>query len=179
VPIDDLKTIAGFTGGFAKSNRFMVEMPNIPNPFNDGRSPYLTGPGITLLCESTSMPGKQISTFEYPYKLARNDIKVPNGYFNEDVTFSFILTNDYFVKNLFESWMEAIIPKKDYLLNYPAAYERDITVHQLDEQDRTVYSIKLFGAYPTSINSIELNNESSSTIGKLPVTFTYIDYAKL
>ncbi len=168
--IDNLKTAIGEGGGLAKPNRFSVDIPPL---FGFGDNQYLS-----LMCESTAMPGKQITTFEYPYQLSKNEIKSPNGYFNEDVNFMFLLTNNYYVKDFFETWMDAIIPKKEYLLSYPVTYEHDIVVHQLDEQDRKVYSVKLIGAFPISVNTIELSTGASGDIGRLPVTFTYVDYEK-
>ena len=171
--IDALKAIAGFTGGFARPNRFRI---NVTPPNVNDYSPLLTRDGLDLLCESTSMPGRQVDTLVYPYQLSKQDVKVPNGMINEDVTFNFILTNDYFVKNMFEGWIDRIIHPRDFVLNYAAEYERQIYIHQLDEYNRTVHSIVLNRAWPVTIGAITLDNTTSDEITKLPVTFTYINY---
>lgn len=61
--IDALKAIAGFTGGFARPNRFRI---NVTPPNVNDYSPLLTRDGLDLLCESTSMPGRQVDTLVYP-----------------------------------------------------------------------------------------------------------------
>ena len=47
---------------------------------------------ISILCESVNLPGRQITTIDY--QAERQSIKVPYSAMNEDVTMSFILTND-------------------------------------------------------------------------------------
>ena len=188
--IDDLKSAIGKRGGLAKTNRFAIFMSppsqsllNIDiqdiaisaisgtfNPMsliNDPRD-------IGLLCESCSIPGRQIQTLDHSH--FRQTVKIPNSYFNEDVTFSFHLTNDYYMKKMFDRWSSLIIDPETYKLNYDVEYKRDITIQQLNEKNVPVYGIKLKNAYPITINSIDLNNSSENSIQKLSVTITYEDF---
>lgn len=161
--------MAYYGAGFAKANRFEV---NFVPPVGDHRN--VGGASeVSLLCDSITIPGKQINTFEYPFHLVKQDVKVPNGYIYEDVTCSILLTTDYNLKNLFDAWQNTIIGD-DFLLSYAATYERDVTINQLDEKfGLPVYSCKLLGAYPVSVNSISLGNSLRDTISRFDVTFTY------
>jgi len=188
--IDDLKATIGKRGGIAKTNRFAIFMSppdssllninlqdigvslisgtfNAKSLINDPRD-------IGLLCESCSIPGRQKKTMEHSH--FRNTVKVPNNYINEDITFTFLLTNDYYMKKMFDKWSELIIDPESYKLNYNAEYQRDITIQQLNEKNVPVYGIKLKNAYPISVSSIELSNTGENSIQKLSVTMTYEDF---
>jgi len=187
--IDDLKSTISKRGGVAKQNRFAIFMspPNssllnidlqeigiglISGSF-DPRSLINDPRDIGLLCESCTIPGKQIQTAEHSH--FRQMVKVPNSYMLEDVTFSFLLTNDYYMKKMFDKWTSLIINPDTYKLNYNAEYQRDIVIQQLNEKNVPVYGIKLKNAYPVSVQSVTLDN-SSGDLQKLSVTMTFEDF---
>jgi hypothetical protein len=169
--INAIKSLVSASGGFAKANRFDINFtpPALGLQNFDGVN------DVTILCESVSIPGKQISSFEYPLNLTENEVKVPNGYILEDVTCSFNLPTNYRIKKMFDLWQNFVI-RPDYLLNYVDDYERDVTIRQLDEKNKAVYTCILYGAYPITVNSIALGNASPDTISKFDVTFAYNKY---
>jgi hypothetical protein len=167
--IDALKAVIGSRGGVNQPNRFTITF----NPPGGG----LGGDDITLLCESVSMPGHQISTFDYPFEAVLNSVKVPNGYIYEDVQCTFIITNDYSIKKIFDAWKTSIITE-EYRLNYANVYERDIIISSLNQKNEKVYEVTLQNAYPMTVASIELNNGTVNEITKLQVTFTYAQLAQ-
>lgn len=193
--IDDFKSMLSARGGLAKANRFLVIMqPPVQSLFHfdvqelivksisAGTSAinlrdFMTDPrDLTMLCESCSLPGRQIQTLDYASY--RNTYKVPTGYFNEDVTFSFHVTNDYYIKKLFDKWMESVISHKDYHLGWDSRFSCDVIIHQLDDNNIPVYGVKLKGAFPISVNSIALDNSNEDTI-KVQAVFTYRDFEEV
>ena len=165
--IDALKATIGGRGGINQPNRFKITF----NPPGGG----LNGREITLLCQSVNIPGRQITSFEYPFDAVSNEVKVPNGYVNDDITCVFLITNDFSAQKMFNSWRKAIITD-DYLLNYVDAYERDVTITALNQKNETAYTVLLKGAYPITVNSIQLDNGTMDEVTRLEVTFTYIDF---
>ena len=87
---------------------------------------------------------------------------------------TFIATNNNFIKTAIDKWMQKIINIDSYLLtsNY-SDYKTEIGITQLDEQNKEVHKVTLQGAYPITLNSMELDNNSESTIQKVTVVFTY------
>ena len=161
--ISDLQAKLIKRAGLARTNRFRLV---IPSPFASDN-----GEGLDILCESCSLPGRQINTVDYsPW---RNDNKIPIGYTDEDVTCVFHLTNDYYVKDTFDKWLKKIVNPDTYLIEYSETYTSDINIYQLNEADQDVYNVKLLGAWPISINSIELNNSDENNTQKVTVVFTY------
>ena len=76
---------------------------------------------------------------------------------------------------MFDKWLGLIIDPDTYLKNYDATYQTDITIQQLNEQNLPVYGVTLKNAFPVTVNSTALSNESSDT-QKLTVTMTYDDF---
>lgn len=162
--INRLRAAITRENGLAKANRFAVNIFAPPAVGNNE--------DINLFANSVTIPGKNIESYEYPLNALANSVKHPNGYTFEDIEINFNLTNTYATKRLFDRWHDAII-NKDYMLHYPDNYEAVIVILQLDESGNFVYGIRLLDAYPTSVGSISLSNESTNTISQMSATFTY------
>ena len=117
--IDNLKAVISKKGGLAMQNRFQIFFtPPTANSVRSllnqdigsligdlaknaisGGSPKNLIPDprdISILCEAVSFPGRQISTIDYIAE--RQAIKIPYSVINEDISMTFLLTNDYYVK---------------------------------------------------------------------------------
>lgn len=153
--------------GFARSNKFSIEIPD--------ENSTLSKP-INLLCESASIPGTQILTTEYSH--IRHATKYPTGIMYEDVELTFLLTQDYYAKEFFDTWMSKIIETSngEYYLKYRSTYCRDVIINQLNERNEKIYSHKLIDAYPITVQTINLNSTSEDEIAKFNVTLTYDKY---
>lgn len=185
--IDDLKAKISSHGGLAAQNRFGIIITPPTNAVlsyesvledavrgNFSVSSIMKNSNdLSFFIESAQFPGKQINTLDN--SLNRNSLKYPNGYVYEDVTLNFILPNDYFVKSLFDAWHNMIISKTRYRAGYRNDYTTDITLSQLDKNNYPVYTVKLKNAFPTGVNSIDLDNTSESAYSRLSVTFTFED----
>ncbi len=188
--IDKLKSTIGKRGGIAKANRFKVMFTppqqsllnidpgaiftsvisgdgiNLKSLINDPRD-------ISMLCTSASIPGRQFSTDEVT--MERQTVKMVYGFIDEDITFTFLLTNDMYMKKMFDDWSSSIIDDEAYTLNYKKNYTADVVIQQLNLDDKVVYGAKLENAYPKSISPIEYSMDSEE-IGTFTVTFAYDKY---
>ena len=188
--IDKLKSMISKKGGLAKANRFNVIFTppsgsllngnlqgaiasaisgnfSAKNLINDPRD-------ISLLCDSVSIPGKQISTLDV--QTVKQLVKVPYGYLTDDVSLSFLLTNDYHMKTMFDAWINNIVDNDKYCVAYKEDIVTDVIIQQLDEQNTPIYGVKLEGAFPVTMSEIPLSNESENTISRLTVSFAYDRY---
>ena len=189
--IDSFKSTITRRSGLAPANRFVIfmqppsatllnfDLQQAASNFFSGNfslSQLVNDPrDIAILCESCSIPGRQVQTFDHSHKNYRQSKKVPQGYFNEDVNFTFHLTNDYYMKKIFDRWVDIIINPESYKLSYKKDYVTDVTIQQLNQKNIPIYGIKLKNAFPTTVNSVDLNNTSSET-QKLNVTLSFDDY---
>jgi hypothetical protein len=141
--------------GMAFSNRYRVILPPIAGA-------GIQGNDLNILCKQASLPGKQILSEDVNYGLYRQ--KVAYGYAVDDVSLTFHMTNDYAVKKYFEAWAKLAVNtgSDNYLtqIGYKTDYANDVTIEMLDkETEETVYTCKLYDAYPTTLNTIEISNE--------------------
>lgn len=185
--INDLKSVFSKRQGPAFTNRFMVFMtPPAGSLLNLDVNAAITGAlggglslggfindprDISLLCESCTLPGRTITTMDY--QTTKQSVKIPYSFINEDVTFSFILTGDYYIRKMFDSWMGKVFDQDKYRLQYKEKYTSDVRIAQLNKNNIPTYTVQLHNAYPTAINAITLDNNSENTIQKVTINMTY------
>ena len=165
--IEELKGLINRKSGLAHQNRFSVQV-------TPPKTVAVNASDFNILCENCTLPGRQITTLDY--QLLRQSIKVPNGYINEEVTFTFLLTNDFYVKKIFDSWSTAVINFDNYRANYLEDYKGTIQIYQLDKHENKVYGVELVNAFPTSLNGIVLDNNSENTVQRFAVSIAYEDF---
>jgi len=188
--VDNFKSLVSKRGGLAPGNRFAVYMPLplvsfdpqelIAKAFgkgNAGGNNFFNDPrDVSILCDSVTMPGRQISTTDLTNNMLA--VKMPYGYINDDVTMSFHITNDHYMKKFFDNWMDKIIDRKTMTMKYRSSYATDIIIQQLDQRDVPVYTCTLKNAYPITMASYELNNSSENQFQKITMTFAYEDWSQ-
>ena len=185
--IDSLKSTIGRRTGLAKANRFAVYM-NLPlvsidvgsiitNVVSGNFNPLqvLNDPrDISLLCETAQLPGRSIATNEYMTNMKAR--KIPYGYISDDVAFTFLLTGDYYIKDVFDKWIGKIINQDRKTINYKDDFVSEVEIQQLNDQNIPVYSCKLRKAFPINISTVDLGNTNENTVSRVTVTFAYDDW---
>ena len=153
--IDNLKSVVAKKGGLARPNRFNViftppsqSILNLDvgsiigsvlsgnfeadNLINDPRD-------ISLLCQSVTLPGRNISTFDH--EDFKQSTKFPYTFIDSDVTVSFLLTNDYYMRKMFDNWMSNIFSAESYIVGYKKNYAVDLIIQQLDQKNTEVAAL--------------------------------------
>ena len=116
--IEELKNVVGSGGGVASGNLFRVILPAQEQSKN-----------IDLLCRSTNMPGRQILTNERLIGISKQTVAY--GYEKPNVTMTFLVLNDPYVRYFFEEWMNLIVNNTTYQIGYFNDYTRNINIQQL------------------------------------------------
>ena len=188
--IDDMKPLISKKGGLAKTNRFQVIFTppsvsllnlnpevlvgslvsgsfKVKNLINDPRD-------ISLLCVSAQLPGRQITTADYIAE--KQAVPQVQSIIDEDVTLKFMLTNDYYMKIMFDNWVNSIVDLDKYRVGYKKDFAVDVVIQQLNDKNIPVYGVRLENAFPTTVAAIELDNSSENSIQELSVTFSYDKY---
>ena len=143
--VDQFKSMVTAHSGLARGNRFnIIITPPNSSLLNLDVSNILTSAlsgsfklkslindprDMALLCVSCSIPGLQIDSFTDQSSVIQ-DNKLPYGYTKEDVSCSFHLTNDYYVKKMFDKW-QALVIGSDHRINYQNEFSSTITIQQL------------------------------------------------
>lgn len=158
--------------GVAKSNRFEIDLTGLLNLKGGPLATVNEIRDLESLVISTTLPGRQLTTFGYD--LFRHTTEMPTGYVNEALAMEFRLTADYVAKNIFDRWINRIVPKNEYLMAYANTYKCEIRIKQLDNKDRVIYEARLDDCFPKAIRGIGYNSETDS-IAALGVEFAYND----
>ena len=185
--IDTLKSVIGKKGGLAPGNRFNVIFAppavsllnlnpenivgsiisggfSIANLINDPRD-------ISILCTKATLPGRTVSTFDHQDAVQQN--KYPQTFIDEEVSMTFRLTNDYYIKNMFETWMSGIFDTESYRVGFKKDYSVDVVIQQLNQKNIPVYGVKMEKCFPTNLSSVELDNTADNTMSEVTVTWAY------
>lgn len=132
---------------------------------------------LSLQCEATELPGKSLITQDA--KVYGPTYKVPYQTQYGETNLTFLCTNDFYERKLFDRWLESIMPTDTNNLRYPdddaTRYLTNIKIIQYDEFIKQIYAIELIDAYPISISSQPLS-WSEDNFHRLTVQFTYKKY---
>jgi hypothetical protein len=195
--------------GLAKPSRFEVILPiptyvgsfvstsvldklfNLPNSiystiadaFNKGVSEgqVSSSPTISrylaLQCEQTELPGKSILTTDV--KVYGPTYKVPYQTQYDEITLTFVCTNEFYERKLFDRWLECIMPSDTNNLRFAkddeTRYMTNIKIVQYDDFIKQIYAIELVDAFPVGIAS-QAVSWADDNFHRVSVRFVYQKY---
>ena len=139
---------------------------------NSGMTRYLA-----LQCETAELPGKTLQTADV--KVYGPIFKVPYNVQYADTTLTFLCTNEFYERKLFDRWMEAIIPSDTNNLRFPkgvqSRYLTNIKIIQYDDFIKQIYAVELMDAFPIGIAPQALS-WSEDGFHRLSIQFAYQRY---
>ena len=132
---------------------------------------------LALQCETAELPGKTLMTHDA--KVYGPTFKVPYMSQYGDTNLTFICTNDFYERKLFERWLEAINPTDTNNLRYAKGektrYMTNIKIIQYDDFIKQIFAIELIDAFPIGIAAQPLS-WAEDTFHRLSVQFAYQKY---
>jgi hypothetical protein len=188
--VEQLKSLISRKGGIAQANMWKVHLPPLPG--------VQSSRDLNVLCKDVVLPGRQLLTTERT--IGMRPKKVAYAYGEEDVPMTFLLLNDYGIKDYFEAWQKMVINFDTQGIKYKNDYCRDIVITQLAKRkkngidinfnidlsanslaemfdlsvttDIEIYKCRLRRAFPTTMNALQLNNEQNGLL-ELNVQMSY------
>jgi hypothetical protein len=132
---------------------------------------------LALQCEAAELPGRTLQTADV--KIYGPIFKVPYQTMYADTTLTFLCTNDFFERKLFDRWMEAIMPSDTNNLRFPkgevSRYMTNIKIIQYDEFIKQIYAVELLDAFPIGVAPQALS-WSEDNFHRLSIQFAYQKY---
>lgn len=163
--------LSSFKKDLAKPNHFDV---TIATPI--GLQQYSDfAKTLSFRCESTELPGRSLMTTSM--KIYGIEEKFPYMSNFNDITLSFIVSDDMREKRFFETWLNYIHPNSTYNFKYKNEYSVELKITQYDIKKRPSYRVKLFECYPIAVNQLDLN-WGSDGYHRLGVTFVYTSWVE-
>lgn len=194
--VDTLKLAITAGLGLARTNKFMVTLPEVGGG-SGGILGAITGAlgsaQRNILCTNATLPGKQILTHDR--RIGIEQQKVAYGYAVDDVTLQFMETSNLPIRNYFEDWIGTIhktgpgdgdFPVVAYPKASNGSYKKRVIIHQLGNPipfgtislplglnpQISTYSCALVDAFPTTLGQIDYSNEQDGFV-TFSVTLSY------
>jgi len=165
--IEDIKSAVSAGNGFARGNLFKVRLPPI--------DPRANTKDLNLLCKGLQLPARQLNVTARQIGLTTANIV--NGFASQDITMTFRMLNNPYVKDYFDTWQNQIVDHNSYEVGYYRDYAKDITISLLRKSfglgflNRQLFEVK------SSIPS-EIRNRLPS-LGPLNLASGKLDFNKL
>ena len=132
---------------------------------------------LALQCETAELPGRTLMTQEA--KVYGPTYKVPYQSQYNEMTLTFLCTNEFWERKLFDRWIEAIMPSDTNNMRYAkdeaTRYMTPIKVIQYDDFIKQIYAVELVDAFPIGISAQPLS-WSEDGFHRLSVQFAYQRY---
>jgi hypothetical protein len=132
---------------------------------------------LALQCESAELPGRTTATADV--KIYGPSFKVPYQSQYTDTTLTFLCTNDFYERKLFDRWMEAIHPSDTNNVRFPkgqqSRYLTNIKIIQYDEFIKRIFAVELIDAFPIGIAPQQLS-WGEEGFHRLSIQFAYQRY---
>lgn len=157
-----------FPGGFARPNRYLVELQVPPGVADGGswiNSESSTGAiqglgrglnnqgAVQIACHACTMPSRTLMVYTHSQHAAPFNVPYSQQY--EPVTFSFYANKDLDQRKFFDIWQTAVVNINDNSLNFFVEYTQDVSIWQLDRQGEKTYGVKLYAAWPVTISDVQ------------------------
>ena len=160
--VDEFMSKLDGKGSYAKSNRFTVE---IIAPTTLVSS--VQASSIEFLIKTVSFPARTFGTTTYRSG-GKFGLEVPYEVTEENVTITFLGTNDWKARKFWYDWHEHIQSNDSYNMQYYKSYIGTITISVYSETEANAnnptHKVKLHECWPKTIGAIELGWESAELI---------------
>jgi len=177
-------------GGGARSNLFECEIyfPDEAIPADTTKDNV--SDKVRFLVKAAALPESTISNIDIPFR--GRQLKIAGDRTFAPWTVTVINDTDFVIRNSFERWMNLINKHEDNAgLTDPTSYQKDLFVRQLGRSEiagstpvsavqiPVLKQYRFYGAFPTTISSIDLSYENTDAIEEFTVEFQYQWYDAL
>jgi hypothetical protein len=169
----------GLTLGGARPSLFKVVMQFPDAAPGDARA-------ASFLIRAAQLPASTVDSIDIPY--FGRKIKIAGDRTFTDWTITVMNDEDFDLRNSFEAWLNSINAhvsnRMDYDSAAPSNYKVNIEVHQYGkagpgDENGIIRSYALIGAFPTSVDAISLDWDTTNQVETFDVTFAYDYWAPL
>lgn len=120
--IDEFKSLASSSGGFALPNLYRVTLPPLAG---------VSSNELNLICKAATLPGRQVTSIDY--LIGTVNRKIANGYAIADLALTFHVMNNHGVTKYFDAWQKLAHDQETYEVGYYDDYVKDVTIEQLQK----------------------------------------------
>jgi len=180
--LNDVLSIYRSNEGYAQPNRYEVlilppSLPplgggNLDNAYS-GKERESDIRKISLRCESVNLPGRNLATSpdNNIYGPARDIVEGVT--YAEDITCIFQSSSGLDERVFFENWQRKAFNEQTWNIGYYNDYRGEMEIYLLDKNDQRRYGLKIWEAFPKTINAIPLSYASTNELAKTEIVFSW------
>ena len=169
--------------GYASPNRYEVNLfgpsgrqvgggSSLQNA-SAGTESLLSARDISLRCETVTLPGVNLATAQDTNIYGPTRDVVEGVTYAEEVAMTFQASNDLQERVFFERWQKSAYNPQTWNVGYYKDYVGSVEIYLLDQQNQRRYGLKLWDAFPKSINGIDLNYGAANENIKIGVNMSF------
>ena len=160
--ISDFMSKVDNLGSYAKRNRFTVQIIEPDSLVTD-----VPASQIEFLIKAVSFPSRSFGSTTYR-RGGKFGLEVPYEVTEENVTITFLGTNDWKARKFWYDWHEHIQSNSSYNMTYYSKFIGTITISVYSEESKEATSpthkVTLHECWPKTISAIELGWESGELV---------------
>lgn len=129
-----------------------------------------------VLARTSKTPSSVLGVIDLPFE--GRILPLPGDRTFEELPVSFLLVNDFRVRNTLEIWQEAVNGSdSNTTTNLDAAeLQRDILFELLDINDKVVKTYNLEDAWPSMVDGIDTDRASTDSTAEFATTFRFTKF---
>ena len=159
------ESLTNFISGFknpAKTNMYKLVFR--------GENGAVVPTGLDIRAKGAQLPTADVGILEIPYKGRK--VKIPAERSFSEWTVTVMETNDMNVRRSFEKWMSVVDAEDQIKRNTAALATIDVLLHKVDNATPSI-TYTLYGAFPSSLASVDLSFDEQTAPLEYSVTFQY------
>lgn len=159
------ESLDNFISGFknpAKTNLYKLVI--------SGEGGAVVPSGLDIRAKGTQLPSADINVMEIPYKGRK--VKIPGERTFAEWTVTIMETADMSIRKKFEQWVSAMDSEDQIKRNTAALSTITVTLLKPDNVTKSMEYV-LYGAFPSSIASVDLSFDEQTAPLEYSVTFQY------
>ena len=159
------ESLTNFISGFknpAKTNMYKLVFR--------GENGAVVPSGLDIRAKGAQLPTAEMGIMEIPYKGRK--VKIPAERSFSEWTVTVMETNDMNVRRSFEKWMSVMDAEDEIKRNTAALSTIDVILLKGDNSTPSI-TYTLYGAFPSSLASVDLSFDEQTAPLEYSVTFQY------
>ena len=162
--------------GYAVPNRFeCLILPPISGSNSSFASGSLVGDprAVSLRCESTTMPGRNLSAMDDTNIYGPTREIVDGITYAEDINMVFQESSGLEERVFFEEWQKQAVDVTTWDMGYYYDYVSVIDLYLLNRNNKRRFGLRLHEVFPKTIGPTDLNQAAKNEIIKISVSFSF------
>ena len=170
-------------GGIVKTNQFVVRLNFPTGPSNRPFSAVMEAPDLLVRAQTVFMPGTNFSTVEDTNIYGPNRNIVSGITFANTVGITFLLDEQFKLKQTFDAWQRTAYDEHTWNLNYYDEYRGSIEIYSMTNRsnsglndigtDVPGYGLKCWEAYPMTIGQVDFDATATTSFATISIEFGF------